>query len=247
MLKKIIDKTAFDAAGEEIQKLYKVGEDNKYHLELEDDDAAELHRAKDHEVGLRQIAERDLATAKTELATAQARITELEKSQSSTTAELRADHERAMLAATEKHAKDKAALEATIKKIFVRDVALSIAKEIAIDEGAAELLAESIEKRLVVEMVGGDPKTRVLNADLTASNSSPDDLKKEYLQLKKFAGILRASEASGGGASGSGGGGGAASKKLDDLTEAERNQMVKDNPVEWNRLVKEKQDSLQYR
>lgn len=237
MLKKILDKTAFDALHEELQKLYKIGDDQKFHLQLEDDDAEPLRRAKDHEVGLRKLAEQERDQIKVELTTAQTRITELERTQSSTTQELRADHAREVQALKDSHAKDKSGLENTIKKIFVGDVAHRIASEIAIDEGAAELLSESIGRRLSVEMVNGEPVTRVLNADGTASNKSPDELKNEYLQMKKFAGILRASEASGGGATGGGKGGGAPGKKLADLGDEERTKMARENPVEFQRLV----------
>lgn len=234
-LKKVIE--TLEGLHEAVASLYEKKEDGKFHLLLEDDDAEPLRRAKEHEVGLRQIAERDRDAARAELATAQTRIGELERSQSATTQELRADHERRVAELQSNFGKEKSTLESTIKKIFVGDVAHRIATEIAIDEGAAELLAESIQRRLQVEMVNGQPVTRVLNADGTASNQSPDQLKAEYLQMKKFAGILRASEASGGGAGGGGDGGGATSKKLSELSEAERNKLAKENPAELQRLV----------
>lgn len=236
-LKKILE--TLDGLTDVYVDLYEKRDDGKFHLLLEDDDAEPLRRAKEHEVGLRQIAERDLATARQELTNLQTRITELENAQSSTTQQLRADHERTMNQLKEQHAKDKASLEATIKKIYVNDVANRIANEIAIDEGAAELLSESIARRLSVEMVNNEPVTRVLNADGTASNASPDALKTEYLQMKKFAGILRASDASGGGANGGGGGGGAPRKKLADMGDAERTKLARENPSEFQRLVDE--------
>lgn len=236
MLKKIRDN--LEGLHEEVAKLYEQKADGKFHLKLEDDDAEPLRRAKEHEVGLRQIAERDLAAARAEVTTLQGRVSELERSQSSTTQELRADHERTVAQLNTEHANKISAMEATIKKIYVSDVASRIASEIAIDAGAAELLSESIARRLQVEMVNSSPVTRVLNADGTASNKSPDDLKNEYLQMTKYAGILRASEASGGGASGGGSGGGAA-KKLSDYTEAERNALAKENPAELQRLINE--------
>jgi hypothetical protein len=91
-------------------------------------------------------------------------------------------------------------------------------------------------------MVNGEPVTRVLAADGKASNMSPDDLKTEYLQMKKYAGILRASEASGGGASGGDKRGGAPKKKLADMGDAERTQMARENPAEFQRLQDEARD-----
>jgi hypothetical protein len=242
MLKKKITKEAFDALHEELKQFYKVGGDPKFFLlDVEEDTGAldELGRAKEHEVGLRRIAERDLAAARTDLETATARIAELERTQSSTSQELRADHERTVNKLKEDHRKATENLEKTIKKIYVNDVASKIASDIAIDEGAAELLGEVIARRLSVEMVNGEPVTRVLNADGTASNATPDQLKTEYLQMEKFASMLRANEASGGGASGGGKGGGASGKKLDDLGDEERNKMAKDDPAGLQRLIDE--------
>ena len=242
MLKKILEKTAFDALHEELQKLYNLGEDQKYHLLLEDDDAEPLRRAKDHEVGLRKIAEQERDTARAELLSTKTKLTEAEAALSQDTTALRADHERAVAKLKTDYTNEKAALENTIKKIFVGDKARGIASEIAIDEGAAELLAEVLQRRLVVEMVNGEPVTRVLDAEGKASNMSPDDLKAEYLQSKKYAGILRASEASGGGASGGDQRGGAPKKKLADMGDAERTKMAKENPAEFQRLQDEARD-----
>lgn len=236
MLKKIL--TSLDGLSEELAKLYTKKDDGKFHLQLEDDDAEPLRRAKEHEVGLRQIAERDLATARQELETATAKITELEKAQSKDAQSLRADHERAVATLQEEHRKATENLEGVIKKIYVNDVANRIATDIALDEGAAELLAENMARRLSVEMVNGSPVTRVLGADGAPSVASPDDLKKEYLQNAKYAGILRGSDASGGGASGGGKDGGAV-KKLADLDEASRVKMAKENPAEFQRLVEQ--------
>lgn len=231
-----------DGLHEEVAKLYSKKEDGKFHLQLENDDAEPLRRAKEHEVGLRQIAERDRDAAKQEVEVLKSRVTELEGSLSADTTALRADHERSVSKLKEEFSREKSGLENTIKKIFVGDVANRIASEIAIDEGAAELLSESIGRRLQVEMVNGAPVTRVLAADGTATNASPDDLKNEYLQMKKFAGILRASEASGGGASGGGKGGGASGKKLSDLSEEDRNKLARENPAELQRLMAEAAD-----
>lgn len=236
-LKKILPNLeGLDAA---ITALYTQKEDGKFHLEVEDDDTGPLLRAKEHEVGLRKFAEQRADTLAAELSTAKGKVTELEASLSQDSTALRADHERAVAKLKEGFAGEKSSLESTIKKIFVGDKAAALASSIAIDEGAAELLAERIQRRLVVEMVNGEPVTRVLAADGTASNMSPDDLKAEYLQMPKYASILRASEASGGGASGGSKGGGATGKKLSDLGDEERTKLSRDNPAEFKRLQDE--------
>ena len=240
-LKKILE--SLEGLSEAIAALYEKRDDGKFHLDIEDDDTGPLVRAKEHEKGLRVLAEQKVDQLTTELNTIKTKLTEAEAALSQDTTALRADHERAVAKLKTDHTNEKAALENTIKKIFVGDKARGIASEIAIDEGAAELLAEVLQRRLVVEMVNGEPVTRVLDAQGKASNMSPDDLKAEYLQSKKYAGILRASEASGGGASGGDTRGGAPKKKLADMGDAERTKMAKENPAEFQRLQDEARDS----
>jgi len=245
MLKKIRDN--LDGLSDELKGLYTQKPDGKFHLQLEDDDAEPLRRAKEHEVTLRKLAEKDRDDAQAALATANAKVEELTKAQSKTSEELRADHEKAVAKLNEKHAAEKAGLEATIKKVFVTDVASRIAKDIAIDEGAAELLTDKIAARLSVEIVNGEPLTRVMNADGTASNATPDELQNEFFTSTKYAGIMRASGATGGGASGGSKGGGATGKKLDDLSSDERTKLARENPAEFQRLVNEKRESVNAR
>lgn len=239
-LKKILE--TLDGLSEAIAALYEKRDDGKFHLDIEDDDSGPLLRAKEHEKGLRILAEQKVDQLTNELNTTKTKLAEAEAALSQDTTALRADHERTVSQLRTQHSQEKAALESTIKKIYVGDVANRIAREIAIDEGAAELLAEVMQRRLVVEMVNGEPVTRVLAADGKASNMSPDDLKTEYLQMKKYAGILRASEASGGGASGGDKKGGALKKKLADMGDAERTQLARENPAEFQRLMDEARD-----
>lgn len=237
-LKKI--RESLEGLDEALQALYVKGDDNKFHLQLEDDDAEPLRRAKEHEVGLRKIAEQERDTARTELATAQAKVTELTAAQSTDVQKLReqltADHARLMGEATTKHKKEVEGLNAAIKKTFVDGVASGIAKEISVDDGAAELLTEILRKRLTVEIVNGEPLTRVLSPTGEASTMTPDELKNEYFTNEKYASIMRASDASGGGATGGKKGSGA-SKPFAEWGDAERGALAKSNPAEFQRLV----------
>lgn len=238
MLKRMIEN--LDGLHEAIASLYKKGADNKFHLEVEDDGREELVRAKEHEVGLRKIADRDLGTARAELDAANVKVADLTRSQQTGVAELRtqleADYGTQITKLKDSHVKEKDTLERSIKKVFVHDVASGIAKEIAVDAGAAELLVDVIQRRLTVEIVDGEPVTRVLSADGKASSMTPDQLKTEYFTNEKYARIMRASDASGGGASGGGKGGGA-SKTLDGMSEPERNKMAREQPEQFQRLV----------
>lgn len=239
-LKKILD--SLDGLDAALHGLYVKQADNKFHLQLEDDDGAELRRAKEHEVGLRKIAEQERDTAKTELATAQAKVTELTNAQGTDVQKLReqltADHERLMSEADKKHKKEVEGLNSAIKKTFVDSVATGIAKDIAVDDGAAELLGELLKRRLTVEIVNGEPLTRVLAPDGQASTMTPDQLKNEYFTNEKYASIMRASNASGGGAGGGKKGSGA-SKPFAEWGDKERTQLLRENPTEFHRLVAE--------
>lgn len=237
MLKKILEVAAFDALHEELKKFYKASDDGKYRLQLEDDDAEPLRRAKDHEVGLRQIAERDLATARTALETATATIETLKadagKDKNQLRDQLKAEYDEKERKLKEDHAKETEALTATVKKVYVDDVAFKIANDIT---DVPDLLLPLIEKRLQVEIIDGKPVTRVLKENGEASTMTPDELKQEYSQNKKFERIIKGSNASGGGASGGHGGGGAP-KKLKDMGDAERTEWAKRDPEGFQRAV----------
>lgn len=220
-----------------VATLYEQKTDGKFHLTIEDDDAEPLRRAKDHEVGLRQIAERDLATRTTELETANATIAQLNtdagKDKQTLRESLQAEYADKEKKLVEKHAKEKEALEGTVKKVYVNDVAHRIATELT---DVPDLLLPLLERRLQVEIVDGQPVTRVLAADGKPSTMTPDELKAEYFQDKKFERIIRGNNASGGGASGGNGGSGAP-KALKDMSEGERTKMAKDDPAGFQRLV----------
>jgi len=234
-LKKLLD--TLDGLDEALAALYEKGADGKYHLQIEDDDNGPLIRAKEHEVGLRQIAERDLATRTQELETANATIAQLKldagKDKNQLREQLQAEYAEKEKKLVEQHQKEKEALEKTVKKVYVSDVAMRIANEIT---DVPDLLIPLLEKRLQVEVVDGEPVTRVLTDDGKASTLTPDDLKSEYAGNKKFERIIRGSSSSGGGASGGNGGSGA-SKPLAEMTEAERTTLARTDPARFQQLV----------
>lgn len=243
-LKKILPN--LDGLDEALHSLYTKGADGKFHLELEDDDAEPLRRAKEHEKNLREIAERDLSQAKKDLEVVNGKVTELndqikklEGAQSTDVQTLREtltrENEERIRKIKEDHEKEKGSLETTIKKVFVSDVANKLAGEIAKDEGAAELLAQIMANRLQVEIVNGEPKTRVLQADGKPSGMSPDELKEEYFTNEKYAGIMRASGASGGGASGGSNNRDGVPKKLSEMGDKERTEWYNRDPAGFER------------
>lgn len=229
MLKKIREN--LEGLDETISKLYKQQADGKFHLQLEDDDAEPLRRAKEHEVGLRQIAERDLATRTTELETANTTIKQLQadagKDKNVLREQLETEYKTKEDKLVKAHEKEKGVLEETVKTVFVDNVAQRIAADLS---DIPDLLIPLIKNRLKMEIVDGKPVTRVMTEDGKESSMSPDDLAAEYRQNKKFERIIRASKSSGGGASGGSGGGGA-SKKLADMGDAERREWAERDPV----------------
>jgi hypothetical protein len=239
-LKKILPN--LDGLAEAIAAFYTKRDDGKFHLSLEDDDGEELRRAKEHEKGLRQIAERERDDARTALTTTQTELDTLKANAPKDVQTLRetltSEYEGKINKLKTDHSKELEGLTGTIKQIFVHDVASGIAKDIAIDEGAAELLTDAIARRLTVEMVDGKPLTRVVSADGKPSAMTPDELKKEYFTNERFAGIMRASDASGGGASGGGRGAGGP-KKLSEMGDAERTKMSKEDPVGFKKLMED--------
>lgn len=234
-LKKIL--TSLDGLDAAIAGLYEKRDDGKFHLNVEDDDGGELKRAKDHEVGLRKIAEKALETTTAELTAARAEAAKLKedagKDVNKVRDELKAEYEAKIAKLTDDHKKQTEALERSVKKVYVEDVALRIATEISDDP---DLLIPFLKDRLQVEVVDGEPLTRVLAADGKASAMTPNELRDEYLSNPKFARIIRANGSSGGGASGGQGGSGA-SKKLADMGDAERTEWAKRDPAGFQRAV----------
>ena len=235
MLKKLREN--LDGLSDELKALYDQKADGKFHLKLEDDDAEPLRRAKEHEVGLRQIAERDLASARAELQTALAEVNKLKedagKDKNQLREQLQAEYAEKERKIIEAHQKETEALTATVKKVYVDDVAFKIANDIT---DVPDLLLPLIEKRLQVEIIDGKPVTRVLKENGEASTMTPDELKTEYSQNKKFERIIRGSNASGGGASGGHGGSGAP-KKLKDMGDEERAAWHARDPEGFQRAV----------
>jgi hypothetical protein len=238
-LKKILTDVEHAALEDKnIAGLYEKKADGKFHLDVEDSDTTALLNAKEHEKGLREIAERDRDAAKAEAVTLKAEVDRLKadagKDKNTLRDQLTTEHTEAINKLTSEHAKKVEGLEATVKRIFVSDVALRIASELT---DVPDLMLPFIEKRLEVEMVGGEPKTRVLSADGKASAMNPDQLKDEFLHDKRFERIVRGSGANGGGAGGGSGGGGASTKKLKDMGDAERNEWATRDPAGFQKAV----------
>jgi hypothetical protein len=196
-LKRKIDKAAFDKLSAEIKAEY-VEKDGEYVLDLDggDDggeDVGALRRAKDREVQARKDAEKKAREA-------EAKLAELDTSD----ARKRGDIEALEKSWKEKHDTTVAEYDAKLKNkdefistSLVDNVAAQLAGEIST---SPKLLLPHIKARLTADLDGDKPATKVLDADGKPSALSLDDLRKEFVDNKEFASIIRASKASGGGA-----------------------------------------------
>jgi len=195
-LKRKITKEVFDKLSADLKAEY-VEKDGEYVLDVDGDDNNEdvgaLRRAKDREVQARKDAEKKAREA-------EAKLAELDGND----ARKRGDIEALEKSWKDKYDKDtgelKTKLEAKdgfISKSLVDNVASSIAAEISTTPA---LILPHIRARLTADLEGDTPTTKVLGADGKPSASTVDDLKKEFVDNKEFATIIRASKASGGGA-----------------------------------------------
>lgn len=195
-LKRKITKEAFDKLSAEIKAEY-VEKDGDYVLDVDGDvgneDTTALRRAKDREVQARKDAEKRAKEAEDKLksldesdARKRGDIDALEKS-------WKEKHD-----ATETGYKTKlAAKDAFIARTLVDNVASALAAEISV---SPKLLLPHIKARLVADLEADTPTTKVLDAAGKPSALTLDELRKEFVDNKEFASIIRASKASGGSA-----------------------------------------------
>lgn len=218
-LKRKITKAEYDALSDVLKAEYKAHGDGYV---LDTDDAAELSNALERQKELarqekeradrleRERQEADTARQAAELEAAKKRG-DIEALERSWQAKVDAEKAKADEAAN--------ALREKLKRLLVVDKAREIAVEIST---APELILPHIERRLMADLDGDDPVTRVLDATGKPSASTVDELKQEFIANDKFAAIIIGSKANGGNAGQTRGGGNATGKKISEMTEAER-------------------------
>lgn len=224
-MKYLIDKAAFDALEPALQTLYRAQGEN-YVLAVEG-----LPQTEDVE-GLKRQNQTLLDEAKA--AKQRAREAEQQREQQAVEAakakgdyeSLYASSEQALAAERQKLAD----LQAGIEKRDLTGAASKVAALIA-DGPNAEILAEFLERRLRIV----DGQVRVTDASGNLTVSTLEDLGKEFQKDPRYASLVRGSQANGGGAAGGKGGG--AAKNLNDMSEAERIALQRENPSEFQRLL----------
>lgn len=213
-MKKVLTEAEWEALHEQLQAVYSMGQDGKYHLDVTDDDTDALVNAKNHEKEKRKIAEAKVAAFEKEAQDAkdeaERAAEELARKNGDTDAlEESWRQKNAKEVAAEKEKADKA--NAVLNNMLITSAADNIANEICT---VPALLKDTIQKRLRVEITeAGTAITRVLDAAGQPSALSLDDLKKEFVDNKDYAAIIKASNGSGGGATGNQGNGGVHGQK----------------------------------
>lgn len=224
-----------DDVSEEHKALYKEV-DGKFRLQLEGyTDPAALKRAKDHEKAARQKAEKDLKDLRDEFDEFKESVESNADDKNRKKGDLGAleqSYKDKIKKLEEKHAKDLEIRDVQISKLLVDNVAETMAAELS---DSPELLSEIIRKRLKAE----NGETRVLDANGEPSATTVDELREEFRANKKYAPIIRGSQGSGGGSGGGGDNRGGAPKAFKDMSEKERVELAKSNPLEFKKQFDE--------
>lgn len=193
-LKKKISKEAFDKLSDELKAEY-IEKDGEYVLDIDgDEDTGALKRAKDREAQLRREAEKRAKEAEDRLA-------DLEGDD----ARKRGDIETLEKSWNKKHEDTKTNYEERISKkdAFIKNSLVdSVAKDIAhkISTSPA-LIMPHIKSRLMADLDGDAPSTKVLDANGQPSAMTVAELEQEFVANKDFSAIIIGSKASGSGTS----------------------------------------------
>jgi arsenate reductase-like glutaredoxin family protein len=186
-----------------------VERDGEWHLDSDHEDTGALRRAKEYEARDRKKAEARIKELEGELSARETEIEEIRKGAIPKT-DVEA-LEKSLKGKYEKLLSEKDALVASLGGQVDKHV-----REATVDKLAAELFDKNaaigrphVASRLKTVEVNGERVVKVLDANGNETDMSTEDLKKELLQNKMFAGILVGSRASGGGANVGGGGSGA--------------------------------------
>lgn len=233
-LKSKITKDDYEALPDALKEHYKAHGDN---FVLDTDDAAELRAAKEREAAQRKIEKEraDRLQAERDEAEERARAAALDKAKKDKDIEAletswKTEKETAVSAANQRAERR----ESQLRELLVENKALEIANEIST---MPKLLVPIIRARLSAELDGEKPFTRVLDDNGQPSAKTIADLRQEFIDNKEYATIIKGTNANGGGAGGnSGSGGGAGSKKFNEMTEAERVALHRENPDKFREM-----------
>lgn len=215
-LKSILDNV--DSLPDDVKKEYKKGNDGKFYLDVDGIDdhpnVKGLKTSMENAKRERGEARDALAAVQTQLSSANDQLDDMRRG-----AIPKADVEalenswKTKLTTKETELGGKITkLSGALDKNLRQATATQLASELFV---STSLGLPYILPRLKVEEEGEEFVVKVLDANGQPSASTLEDLKKEMVQNKEFAPILRGTRASGGGANGGNGGGGAPSNDKD--------------------------------
>lgn len=173
-----INKAAYDKLTPEFQGEYIAGDnDGEYVLDVSDlpapEDVGPVKRALEAERNAHKATKAKLSTAEATIAAAPD-----------------------VAALTAEHEKTTGKLKTFAEKTLVDNAALALATKIST---SPSLLLPHIRSRLVADMSGDEPVTKVLGADGKPGDLTIEKLGEEFVANKDFAAIIKASNGSGGG------------------------------------------------
>ncbi|MAQ09588.1 MAG: hypothetical protein CMQ11_07115 [Gammaproteobacteria bacterium] len=177
-LKFKINKAKYDALSDELKNEYIAGEkDGEYVL-----DVAELPQGEDVEP-----VKRALASEREKNKNLTSKVRELQ-----TTIDNAPDVE----ALKTEHGKEVGKYKSFTEKTLIDNAALALATKISTSPA---LLLPHIKSRLIADMTGDEPVTKVLGADGKPSDMTIDKLGEEFVANADFKTIIKASNGTGGG------------------------------------------------
>lgn len=202
-LKRKLTKDEFEKLNDILKGEYKHNSaSGNYELDAEDDDKAELLRAKQYEVDKRKELEVELKKLKENIdknnydsTKGKGNVEELEKLWMDKNAALEKSwNEKHNLTVKELSEKN-ATLRSQVKNSILESHAKTLASELFT---IPSVMMRSVMDRLDVDFSDNGPVLKVLDAERKPSASTLDDLRKELLANKEFSSILIASKARGG-------------------------------------------------
>jgi len=234
-IKTKVTKEEFDALPDALKEHYK--ELNGSYV-LDSDDAEELRTA-----AAKAREERDAAKARLDELTAEKEAAEKAKREAEeANARKKGDIEAIENSWKAKVEEAKTAgetratrLETMLRELLVDNKAIALANEVST---APDLILPHIKARLMAELDGDKPVTRVLDAEGKPTALTVEELSAELVANPKFAAIIKGSDANGGGAGGKHLCSGATGADFHKLTQAERTALYnKVGPTEFRRIA----------
>lgn len=226
----------------DVAREYVEQDDGTYRLDVEGmEDTGALKRAKDHEKRRRQEAERKAAELQSQIDELQEQMDGLaDPGKNKADDTLRRKLQEKIDALEGKLSTREQELLGEITRLTSTARAESLANELS---DYPHLMLPHVKARLRTVIEDGKAVVKVLDPDGDVGVMTLDELKKEFINTKEFAPLIRGGKGSGSGAPGNGRGGSQGKTKLEDYSGQERLQLQRENPAEFQRLLDQSRKS----